>query len=194
MISQLYEILNEFKTYFLANGWSGFYALGQKRVYNSSSDSSTAQIVIPHTIDNYIDISPTDDKGNYAYIRLLNDEIELAQARVGSCNSQLARFSLRIVGVWVDNNVTDYSLLDKLFSDLRAAGQKNSFISKYALSTKPTRPLLNANEIFKSELGVDMEQRNIALSAIDFNIEFILSNCNNQPTICPVDVVPIGCN
>lgn len=192
MIAQLYQILNEFKTYFLANGWSGFYALGQKRVYNSDSDNSTTQIVIPNKGDNFIDISPTDNKGNYAYIRLLNDEIELTQARIGSCNSQLARFSLRIVGVWVDNNVTDYSLSDKLFSDLRDAGQKNSFVSKCALSTKPTRPLLNANEIFKSELGVDMEQRNIALSAIDFNIEFVLSNCNNQPTKCPVDVAPIA--
>lgn len=193
MIIQLYEILNSFKTYFLANGWSGFYALGQKRIYNTDNDNGTSQIVIPNKEDNYIDISPTDNKGNYAYVRLLNDDAELNSARIGSCNSQIVRLSLRIVGVWIDNNVTDYSLLDKLLNDLRDIGQSNSFVSKCALSVKPTRTLFNANEIFKSELGVDMQQRNFALSAIDFNLEFTLSNCNKISSKCPVDVAPIAC-
>lgn len=188
MIANLYDILNAAKTYFLSNGWNGFFALGQKRV---NGDNGTISIVIPKEGNDFIDIAPTDEKGNYVYIRTLSDTVAHNAAKIGSCTTIKQSISLRIVGVWNDANISDYSLSDKLFNDLLYFAKYNSFGGNMILT--PQFSILNANDIFLDELGVDMQQRNLAIAAIDFNLQYNLINCNKKPPICPVDVAPIVC-
>lgn len=194
MIQQLYEILNAAKIAFTNNGWDNLYYLAQKRV-NGGEYPQTA-IVIPQTQDNYTEVSPTDNKGNFAYIRTLDNAPRLGLVKIGSCNSIRATYNLRIVGVWVDNSVTDYSLIDKLLGDLNhfAAYNAQYQLGGYQLIIEPLRMLINANEIFNDELDADMGMRNLALAAIDFNLQFVLKNCNKPPEKCPVDVVTTLCN
>lgn len=188
MLGNLYEILSEMKNYFLSNGWGGFYALGQKRV---NGDDGAVRIVIPKEGNDFIDICIDDTKGNYVYVRTLNDSIGHSAIKLGSCNTLKQNATLRIVAIWNDANVSDYSLSDKLFKDLYYFAQYNAFGGSLILT--PQFSLLNANDIFLDELGVDMQQRNLALAAIDFNLQYNLNNCNKKPELCPVDVAPIHC-
>lgn len=189
MIATLYEILKAMQSNFLANGWGGFYALGQKRV---NGDDGSVRIVIPKEGNDFIDIAPTDNKGNYVYIRMLNETVGHSAKKLGSCLNIQQSFTLRAVGIWCDNSVSDYSLCDKLFADLAHFAQINPFGNLNLIIT-PQATLLNANDVFLDELGVGMQQRNLAITAIDFSMQFNLSNCNQKPEKCPVDVAPIVC-
>lgn len=129
-----------------------------------------------------------DSRGTYVYLRDNSLQLSVGRALLGSCeNGQTVRSEIRAVAVSNNLQNTPQMLADKLFTDLSKIRIPNTALYSDALII-PTAAYHIQHDIYLSEIGQqpnDGKLSRVVLAAVDFNIEFIMSDCSAQsPKIC----------
>lgn len=191
MIETLQQIILDMQTRFQEQGWTSVFGLA-KSVTNQETDA--VSVVVPLQGNELADVTITDHRGNYVYLRALSSTAAYTDEPRLGCNTQKAMFDLRAVAVWADNSIKDAALFDKLLADLKSYDRRNQFKQSHKLQIRPIRGYFDGAQVYTTETNLIQQQRNLAIAAVDLSLEFIITNCNTQSEKCPVNAATIPCN
>jgi hypothetical protein len=122
----------------------------------------------------------SDNKGDYFYIREMNSDYKIdwnIQA-IGACNDN-ARVSNSFKLVYIDTNIhLDTMQVSAALYNAMVSINTPKIPNAMDLFILPKKINHNFRDIFENETKKEANSQNVTLASIEFDIEFIMMNCN----------------